>query len=638
MCVVEQVARGLAHHLVLQDERIAADQLPAGEEGRPVDVVGEVLQVPGVERPHADEAGLPDGRLVRCGPPAIVARLPDRGARLDLLAARILFTDFDVFVARGRFVPGAVGLGQQAGNHAHRAAGVDDIGGGAASVRRLDLHRRVGPAGRRPADQQGDVKAAPLHLGGHEHHLVQRRGDQAGQADDVDLVRLGLIQNAVGRDHDAQVDHLVVVALKHDADDVLADVVDVALDGGHQDAAGLFPRLAGFLRLHEGFQPGHRLLHHPRRLHHLRQEHLARAEQVADHVHAVHQGPLDDVQRPLDREAGFFGVGLDVFGDAIDQRVLDALAHRLFAPFQVHDLGRAFFALVAGSHVHQPLGVGHVGPLRPIQDHVLDRLAQGRIDVVIDGQVAGVDDAHVHARRDGVVQEDRVDRPSHRLVAAEAERHVRHPARDAGVGQGGLDDLDRLDEVDGVVVVLLDPRRHGEDVGVEDDVLGRKAHLVHQDAVGAGADLDLARGGIGLAHFVKGHDHDGRAVSQAGDGLFAELGLALLHGDGVDDGLALHTLQPGLDHLPLGGIDHHRHAGDVGLGRDQLQEGAHGDGAVQQPFVHVDVDDLGARLDLLARDVQRGRVVPLDDQLPELGRTGDVGPLADVDEDRTHQA
>ena len=38
------------------------------------------------------------------------------------------------------------------------------------------------------------------------------------------------------RHHDAEVDHLVVVALEDDADDVLADVVDVALDGGEQDA------------------------------------------------------------------------------------------------------------------------------------------------------------------------------------------------------------------------------------------------------------------------------------------------------------------------------------------------------------------------------------------------------------------
>ena len=39
------------------------------------------------------------------------------------------------------------------------------------------------------------------------------------------------------RHHDAEIDHFVVVAAEHDADDVLADVVDVALDRRHQHAA-----------------------------------------------------------------------------------------------------------------------------------------------------------------------------------------------------------------------------------------------------------------------------------------------------------------------------------------------------------------------------------------------------------------
>ena len=291
-------------------------------------------------------------------------------------------------------------------------------------IGRLDLDRRMGPAGRRPADQQRNVEPAPLHFRGHEHHLVQRRRDQARQADDIDLVLDGGVEDPVGRDHDAQVDDLIVVTLEHDADDVLADIVDVALDRGHQDAARLLARLAGLLRLHIGLQPGHGLLHHPRRLYHLRQEHLARAEQVADHIHPVHQRAFDDVQRPVERQARLLGVGVDIVGDAIDQGVFDPLADRLVAPFQIDDPGRALVALVVRGEVDQPLGVGHIGPLRPVQDHVLDRLAQRRVKRVIDGQVAGVDDAHVHARLDGVVQEDRMDRPAHWLIAAEAEADV----------------------------------------------------------------------------------------------------------------------------------------------------------------------------------------------------------------------
>ena len=53
---------------------------------------------------------------------------------------------------------------------------------------------------------------------------------------------------------------------------------------------------------------------------------------------------------------------------------------------------------------------------------------------------------------------------------------------------------------------------------------------------------------------------------------------------------------------------------------------------VEQAFVHIDVDDLGALLDLLARDRQSGRVVAGRDQLAKLRGAGDVGPLTDVDE------
>ncbi len=56
----------------------------------------------------------------------------------------------------------------------------------------------------------------------------------------------------------------------------------------------------------------------------------------------------------------------------------------------------------------------------------------------------------------------------------------------------------RLDEIDAVIVVLLDAGGDGEDVRIEDDVLRREAGLLGQQLVGAGADFDLARLGVGL--------------------------------------------------------------------------------------------------------------------------------------------
>ena len=181
-----------------------------------------------------------------------------------------------------------------------------------------------------------------------------------------------------------------------------------------------------------------------------------------------------------------------------------------------------------------------------------------------------------------------------------------------------LDPARRLDEIDAVVVVLLDAGGDGEDVRVEDDVLGREADLLGQDAVGAGADLDLALEGVGLALLVEGHDDDGGAVAAHLLGVLAERRLAFLHRDRVDDRLALHALQAGLDHRPFRRVDHDRHAGDVGLGGDQIEEGDHRLLGVEQALVHVDVDDLRAVRHLLARDVERGGVVAGRDQLAEL--------------------
>ena len=53
---------------------------------------------------------------------------------------------------------------------------------------------------------------------------------------------------------------------------------------------------------------------------------------------------------------------------------------------------------------------------------------------------------------------------------------------------------------------------------------------------------------------------------------------------------------------------------------------------VQQAFIHVDVDDLGAIFNLVARHLYCGFIIACEDQLFELGATRDIGALADIDE------
>ena len=100
-----------------------------------------------------------------------------------------------------------------------------------------DLHRRVLAARGRAADQERQPDLPPLHLPRHRDHLVERGRDEAAQPDQVHALLGGRPQDDVLVHHHPEVDHLVVVAPEHDADDVLADVVDVAFDGGEDDFA-----------------------------------------------------------------------------------------------------------------------------------------------------------------------------------------------------------------------------------------------------------------------------------------------------------------------------------------------------------------------------------------------------------------
>ncbi len=117
----------------------------------------------------------------------------------------------------------------------------------------------------------------------------------------------------------------------------------VALDGGEEDFAGALAGRGGFVRFQVGLQVRHRFFHHPGALDHLGEEHLAGAKEVADDVHAVHEGAFDDLEGVGVLLAGLFGVRFDKVGDALYKGVLEALFDAFLAPGLVFFLG---FALV----------------------------------------------------------------------------------------------------------------------------------------------------------------------------------------------------------------------------------------------------------------------------------------------------
>ena len=117
--------------------------------------------------------------------------------------------------------------------------------------------------------------------------------------------------------------------------------------------------------------------------------------------------------------------------------------------------------------------------------------------------------------------------------------------------------------------MLVDARGDSENVGVEDNVAGIGT-VCHEQLVRAFADADLALGGVRLPDLVEGHYDDGCAISAALSRELEERPFAFLHRDRIYDRLARHALEARFDHAPLGAVDHHRHAGDVGLGGDAL--------------------------------------------------------------------
>jgi hypothetical protein len=148
---------------------------------------------------------------------------------------------------------------------------------------------------------------------------------------------------------------------------------------------------------------------------------------------------------------------------------------------------------------------------------------------------------------------------------------------------------------------LVDPRRDGKDVGIEDDVV-RVGAVGDEQFVCALADRDFTLGGVGLANLVESHDHDRGAISAAFARKLKEWPLAFLHADRIDDRLALHALEACHEHRPLRAVDHHGHAGDFRLSADVVEEVGHRPLGVEHALVHVDVDEVGAVRDLLTRD------------------------------------
>src|SRR5215470_11013953 len=147
--------------------------------------------------------------------------------------------------------PGPITASRLADDRTVRIPGPLRRQGGAAP-----LYEFLGPDHRRR--RVGGVPVGAVHVGvllgnggaaDHDDHLVTQArlgerddvrlehrhggGEEGGKADDVGLVLAHRVDELLGGDLHTEVDDVEPGALEHDVDEVLADVVDVALDRAH---------------------------------------------------------------------------------------------------------------------------------------------------------------------------------------------------------------------------------------------------------------------------------------------------------------------------------------------------------------------------------------------------------------------
>ena len=185
-----------------------------------------------------------------------------------------------------------------------------------------------------------------------------------------------------------------------------------------------------------------------------------------------------------------------------------------------------------------------------VEDNILTGVPQFGVNRVIDIQLPGIDDRHVHARWNGVIQKDAVHRPAHRLIATKAEGQVGKTTRNMHMRAARLDLSGRFDEIDAVIVMLLNTRGDREHIGIKDDIFRRKANACQQ-LIGARANFDLALFGVRLPFFVKGHHNHSRTIGHAFAGVIEKRLFAFLHADRIDDGLARNAFQASLYDVPF---------------------------------------------------------------------------------------
>ena len=155
-----------------------------------------------------------------------------------------------------------------------------------------------------------------------------------------------------------------------------------------------------------------------------------------------------------------------------------------------------------------------------------------------------------------MIEEHGIHSFANRVVTAEGKREVAHAAAHLGIRQIFLDPLHRPDIIHGIVVMLLDTGSDGQNVGVENNVFGRKVDFIHQQIISSFANGNFIFVSGCLSLFIESHHHEGCPVIFNLFGLFQKIGFPVFQTQRVDDSFPLYTFQSCFYHFPFGRVDH----------------------------------------------------------------------------------
>ena len=413
---------------------------------------------------------------------------------------------------------------------------------------------------------------------------------------------------------------LVAVVREDDVDEVLPDVVDVALHRRQHDGAAP----AGLVLLHVRFEVRDGGLHRLGRLQYERQLHLTGGKEVADGLHPRQKEVVHDLEGavPGERlvEVTFQPDPVPV-DDALGQAPVDRPAAAVFGDGR----GRGG----AGEGFHQ-CGERVVVVAPPVVDEVETDLPVGGVDLVQRRDPSGVDDRGVETCGDALVEEHGVQHLAGR--GARPNETFEIPSTVCTPGSS------RLIALIASIVSMpsrrlsVHARRQRQRQGVEEEVLRFKPVAPDGEVVDRPGGVELPRRGAGLALLVDAGANDRGAVLRGESQERVEpraRPVAVLEVHRVDDAAPAEEFERGARDGGLGRVDDDR---GRRLRREPTHHLAHVGDAVGAGVVDADVDQVRAFAHLIAGHRGRGVEVAGQHGLTETLRAVRVRPLADDEE------